>query len=125
MQGIHGTAGQGARSAPVGSPVPGGKMGEMIILPGGRRRPLEAGRTILSHLQEAGAPVTAHCGGRGECRACAIRIDRPDLLSPKTGVEESLLADPLMRLACQSTIVRAEGILRVELPRYPRVLNRR
>ena len=95
-------------------------MGEMIILPAGRRRPLETGKTILSHLQQAGAPVTAHCGGRGECRACAIRIDRQDLLSPKTGVEESLLVDPLMRLACQATIVRVEGDLRVELPRYPR-----
>jgi len=95
-------------------------MGEMIILPGGRRGPLETGKTILSHLQQAKAPVTAHCGGRGECRACAIRIDRPDLLSPKTGVEESLLDDPLMRLACQATVTGTDGILRVELPRYPR-----
>ncbi|MDD1663043.1 MAG: ASKHA domain-containing protein [Methanomicrobiales archaeon] len=92
----------------------------MIILPGGRRGPLETGKTILSHLQQAKAPVTAHCGGRGECRACAIRIDRQDLLSPKTEVEESLLDDPLMRLACQATITGTDGILRVELPRYPR-----
>ncbi|HUK93038.1 MAG TPA: ASKHA domain-containing protein, partial [Methanomicrobiales archaeon] len=95
-------------------------MGEMIILPAGRRRPLEAGRTILAHLQEAGARVTAHCGGRGECRACAIRIDRQDLLSPKTRVEESLLADPLMRLACQATVVSTDGPIRVELPGYPK-----
>ncbi|MDD1664802.1 MAG: ASKHA domain-containing protein, partial [Methanomicrobiales archaeon] len=58
--------------------------------------------------------------GRGECRACAIRIDRQDLLSPKTEVEVSLLGDPLMRLACQATVVKADGTLRVELPRYPR-----
>ncbi len=94
-------------------------MGEMIILPGGRRRPLEVGKTILSHLQQTGASVTAHCGGRGECRACAIHIDRPDLLSQKTGVEESVLGDPLMRLACQATVVSVDGILRVELPQYP------
>ncbi|MDD1665278.1 MAG: 2Fe-2S iron-sulfur cluster-binding protein, partial [Methanomicrobiales archaeon] len=81
---------------------------------------METGKTILSHLQEAGAPVTAHCGGRGECRACAIRIDRQDLLSPKTEVEASLLGDPLMRLACQATVVKADGTLRVELPRYSR-----
>ncbi|MGA2933844.1 MAG: ASKHA domain-containing protein [Methanomicrobiales archaeon] len=95
-------------------------MGEMIILPDGRRIPLETGRTILHHLMQTGSPLTAHCGGRGECRACAIRIDRPDLLSPKTGAEESLLGDPLLRLACQATITRADGILRVELPLYPR-----
>jgi uncharacterized 2Fe-2S/4Fe-4S cluster protein (DUF4445 family) len=98
----------------------GVRMGEMIILPAGRRRPLETGKTILSHLQQAGAPVTAHCGGRGECRACAIRIDRQDLLSPKTEIEESVLGDPLMRLACQATVVSTDGTLRVELPRYPR-----
>ncbi|MDD1669278.1 MAG: ASKHA domain-containing protein, partial [Methanomicrobiales archaeon] len=92
----------------------------MIILPAGRRRTLVEGKTVLSHLQQAGAPVTAHCGGRGECRACAIRIDRQDLLSPRTEVEESLLGDPLMRLACQATVVKADGTLRVELPRYPR-----
>lgn len=95
-------------------------MGEMIILPAGRRRPLETGKTILSHLQQAGAPVTAHCGGRGECRSCGIRIDRQDLLSPKTEVEESLLGDPLMRLACQAEVVSTDGTLRVELPRYPK-----
>ena len=95
-------------------------MGEMIILPGGRRRPLETGKTILFHLQQAGAPLTAHCGGKGECRACAIRIDREDLLSLKTGVEESMLGDPQMRLACQATVMSTDGTLRVELPRYPR-----
>jgi len=95
-------------------------MGEMIILPSGRRRPLEAGRTILSHLQQAAAPVTAHCGGRGECRACAIRVEGEALLSPRTETEESVLGDPGMRLACQATVVRADGTLTVELPRYPR-----
>ena len=98
----------------------GALMGEMIILPDGRRRQLEAGRTILSHLQQAGAPVTAHCGGRGECRACAIRVEGEDLLSPRTETEASVLGDPGMRLACQATVVRADGTLTVELPRYPR-----
>jgi uncharacterized 2Fe-2S/4Fe-4S cluster protein (DUF4445 family) len=95
-------------------------MGELIILPSGRRGPLEKGKTILAHLQQAGTPVTAHCGGRGECRSCAIRVDRQDLLSPRTRVEESFLADPLMRLACQARVVSTGGTLRVDLPRYPK-----
>ncbi|MGE5831561.1 MAG: 2Fe-2S iron-sulfur cluster-binding protein, partial [Methanomicrobiales archaeon] len=95
-------------------------MGELIILPGGRRRPLEAGKTILSHLQELAVPVTAHCGGRGECRACAVDVDGSGLLSPRTAIEDSMLADPLQRLACQAVVERTDGILTVELPRYPR-----
>jgi uncharacterized 2Fe-2S/4Fe-4S cluster protein (DUF4445 family) len=95
-------------------------MGEMIILPDGRRRPLEAGKTILSHLQELAVPVTAHCGGRGECRACAVTVDGEGLLSPRTAIEESVLGDPRQRLACQSVVEQTEGTLRVELPRYPR-----
>jgi len=78
------------------------------------------GRTLLHHLQQAGAQVTAHCGGKGECRACAVRIDRPDLLSPRTKAEDQALADPLLRLACQATVARADGTLRVELPKYPK-----
>jgi uncharacterized 2Fe-2S/4Fe-4S cluster protein (DUF4445 family) len=95
-------------------------MGEMIILPGGRRGPLEAGKTILSHLQQAAAPVTAHCGGRGECRACALAVDGAGLLSPRTEIEESVLADPRLRLACQAVVERTDGTVTVELPRYPR-----
>jgi uncharacterized 2Fe-2S/4Fe-4S cluster protein (DUF4445 family) len=95
-------------------------MGEMIILPDGRRRRLEAGRTVLSHLQALAAPVTAHCGGRGECRACAVRIGGGEILSPRTATEESVLGDPGLRLACQAVVERTEGTLTVELPRYPR-----
>jgi uncharacterized 2Fe-2S/4Fe-4S cluster protein (DUF4445 family) len=95
-------------------------MGEMIILPGGRRRPLVAGKTLLSHLQDIAVPLTAHCGGRGECRACAVTIGGGELLSPRTGTEESVLGDPRMRLACQAVVERIDGTLTVELPRYPR-----
>jgi uncharacterized 2Fe-2S/4Fe-4S cluster protein (DUF4445 family) len=109
----------------VSTGVPGpwernGRMGEMVILPDGRRRRLEAGKTILSHLQEAGAPVTAHCGGKGECRACAVKVGRGEILSPRTATEESVLGDPGLRLACQAVVERTEGTLTVELPRYPR-----
>jgi len=96
-------------------------MGELIILPGGRRRPLEAGKTILSQLQAFSVPVTALCGGRGECRACAVTVEAGrELLSPRTPVEESVFRDPRQRLACQAVVDRAEGTIIVELPRYPR-----
>ena len=95
-------------------------MGELVILPDGRRRPLDAGETLLHHLQAVSAPVTAHCGGRGECRACAVTVGGDGLLSPRTPVEESVLGDPHQRLACQAVVERTDGILTVELPRYPR-----
>jgi len=97
------------------------RMGEMVILPDGRKKPLEAGKTILAHLREAAAPVTAHCGGRGECRACTVTVGGEELLSPRTSVEESVLrGDPRLRLACQAVVERTGGTLTVELPRYPR-----
>jgi uncharacterized 2Fe-2S/4Fe-4S cluster protein (DUF4445 family) len=93
-------------------------MGEMIILPGGRRRPLEAGKTVLAHLQQAAVPLTAQCGGRGECRACAVTVGGDALLSPRTGIEESVLGEPGQRLACQAVVTGTGGTLTVELPRY-------
>ena len=98
----------------------GAGTGELIILPGGRRRPLEAGKTILDHLRQAATPVTAHCGGRGECRACAVTVGGDDLLSPRTAIEDSVLADPGQRLACQAVVVGTGGTIRVEVPLYPR-----
>ncbi len=94
----------------------------MIILPSGRRRPLEAGQSILAHLQGAATPVTALCGGRGECRACAVTVTFGGdmLLSPRTGTEESVLGDPRQRLACQAVVERTDGNLTVEVPLYPR-----
>jgi len=42
------------------------------------------------------------------------------MLSPRTAVEDSVLADPGQRLACQAVVERTGGTLMVELPRYPR-----
>ena len=86
------------------------------FIPIGRRLEVSAEVSLLAAAQQAGADLTAVCGGVGICGTCQVRLIK-GMLSPVTDVEEETLsADQLKngyRLACQAY---PSGDVRIEIP---------
>ena len=62
-------------------------MGYITIDPYGKKAVLERGKTLLHYFQILQVNINAFCGGKGICRSCIVKVDRPENLSPMT-VEE-------------------------------------
>jgi uncharacterized 2Fe-2S/4Fe-4S cluster protein (DUF4445 family) len=73
--------------------------------PLGRRARVAAGVSLLRAAEEAGLALLSHCGGRGSCTGCLIRLVEGEL-SPPTQAERRVLPEDSIvsgfRLACQA-----------------------
>ena len=64
----------------------------------------DSGTLLMDILEEAGVPVIAPCGGRGNCGKCAVKAEGK--LSQMTDAEIRLLgANTELRLACQARVL--------------------
>ncbi len=79
--------------------------------PLGRRARVTRGATLLEAARQAGASLSAVCGGMGTCGDCRVRVVAGEVSSP-TEAEEEALADGF-RLACQAHVL---GDVRVDVP---------
>ncbi len=79
--------------------------------PLGRRARVRTGATVLDASRQAGAGLTAVCGGVGTCGTCRVRIVAGDVTGP-TESEAEAVAEGL-RLACEARVL---GDLRVDVP---------
>ena len=94
-------------------------MGHLLVKPENKKAPLEKGKTLLEYMQEMGVNINAFCGGRGECRACLVKVERGiEHLSPLTDLEKEFIRKPDQRLACQARVLREDVEIVVEVPRY-------
>ena len=70
---------------------------------GGKRLPLESGKTIFDYADELAVRVPTSCGRTGLCHECIVEVNAgQEALSPRTEAEEFLRGD--YRLACQAII---------------------
>ena len=53
----------------------------VVFLPNGIRVSVEAGRTIMEAMIEAGLAPDAPCGGKGTCGKCRVIIDGSEVLT--------------------------------------------
>ncbi|MBN2046259.1 MAG: DUF4445 domain-containing protein [Anaerolineaceae bacterium] len=97
------------------------KQYQVEIQPIGLRIKIEEGKTFLTGAQEAGAGISALCGGEGWCGKCRINILSGDV-SPMTDAEIETLSDDDkesgVRLACQAC---PAGDVKINVP--PEVLT--
>ena len=70
--------------------------------------------TILDHARRAGVAMASECGGMGRCGRCVVRIEKgADLLDQRTSAEKDHRLGADERLACQATVRRRDGDVRV------------
>jgi uncharacterized 2Fe-2S/4Fe-4S cluster protein (DUF4445 family) len=94
-------------------------VGHLIIKPENKVAPLEKDKTLLAYLQELGVNINAYCGGRGECRACLVKIEAgAEGLNPVTELEKEFIKTPDQRLACQAKTIREDLEIYVKVPKY-------
>jgi len=92
---------------------------DVAFQPLGLHVEVEAATTVLEAAREAGAGISAICGGLGSCDACRVRLgdrEQEQVSEPNETEREALGVDRLadgIRLACQAEIY---GPLTVEVP---------
>lgn len=59
----------------------------LILMPSGRRGPIERGTTVLEAARELGVEIESICGGRQTCSKCLIQIEEGDFT--KQGIVSS------------------------------------
>ena len=73
--------------------------------------------TVLEAAQQAGAGISAVCGGAGSCGACRVHLKDQALVSKPSPTERKIIGDSAiaggMRLACQTKLY---GPIRVDVP---------
>ena len=84
-------------------------------MPGGKSGPLREGETLLFHLQRLGIPITAGCGGTGECGTCQVQVLSGSVaLSPPAQPEKNWYGTTGFRLACQAIVLDENENITVE-----------
>ena len=93
--------------------------------PVGKRVDVPAGESLLEAAIQAGIDLASACGGRGTCGQCQVQILKGQVSSPSASerdlFSEAELATGL-RLAC---CTRAEGNLKVHVPRESLLIGQR
>ena len=92
-------------------------MGKIIVKPDNKIARLEKDKTLLFHLQELEVNIHAHCGGRGTCKGCIVKVNNENL-NPLTEVEKKAIKKTGFRLACQARIANEGEDIYVEIPSY-------
>ena len=89
----------------------------------GKRRALEAGKTIFDYADDLAVQVPTSCGRTGHCHECVVEIRRGmDALRPRNDVESFLREN--YRLACQAVVEDARATIEFSpLRRKPKILS--
>ncbi len=99
----------------------------LILMPSGRRGPVEHGTLVLDAARQLGVEIESICGGRQTCEKCRVLVEEghfdkhgitssEEHLSPRTEVEIALLKElgtPEQRLSCNAKIL---GDLLITVP---------
>lgn len=80
---------------------------------------VEAGTSVLAAASRARAPLGNACRGQGVCRACAVFVvTGSDLLEPVAQLERRMQLEPSWRMACQTRVRQAEGLVELWTPHW-------